>query len=161
MLLTMIVYSSEETQALGKKIGSFVTDRLIITLTGDLGSGKTTFVQGLAMGLEVPEKYYVTSPTYTIINEYPGRCRLFHIDLYRLLDSDDFEELGIDELFQAPGVIAVEWPEKLPQYLLSDYLEMHIDIIDDTRRKISIKTNTYEKMLSEIGLQTVKEKPIP
>jgi tRNA threonylcarbamoyladenosine biosynthesis protein TsaE len=70
-----------ETQKLGQSIGKWIQQPLVIALTGDLGSGKTAFVQGLAEGLEVPGQYYITSPTFTLINEYPGRLPFFHIDL--------------------------------------------------------------------------------
>ena len=89
--------TAQETQKLGIKIGQRITHPLVIGLSGDLGSGKTAFVQGLAEGLEVPGEYYITSPTFTLINEYPGRFPLIHIDLYRLDDIRDLEDIGLDE----------------------------------------------------------------
>jgi tRNA threonylcarbamoyladenosine biosynthesis protein TsaE len=80
----MTTRSPEDAHYLGKTIGRQINAGTVIALTGDLGSGKTTMVQGLARGLEVPEDYYITSPTYTLINEYPGRHSLYHVDLYRL-----------------------------------------------------------------------------
>jgi len=77
-------------------------------LTGDLGSGKTSFVQGLARGLEVPNDYYITSPSYTLINEYPGRHPFFHVDLYRLEDPVDFEDIGLYDILDVNFVVAIE-----------------------------------------------------
>ena len=76
--------SVADTQRLGQQIGRLINEPTTIALIGDLGSGKTAFVQGLARGLEVPSTYYITSPTFTLVNEYPGRLPLYHIDLYRL-----------------------------------------------------------------------------
>ena len=96
--------SPEATKQLGEKIGRHIDANMVIALFGDLGSGKTAFVQGLARGLDVPDGYYVTSPTYTLINEYPGRHTLYHIDLYRIDSPVDFAEIGIDEILYNNGV---------------------------------------------------------
>ena len=90
--------SAEETKRLGRKIGSLIDDPIVLALSGDLGSGKTVFVQGLARGLDVPPDYYITSPTFTLVNEYPGRLRLFHIDLYRLDHFGDLEDIGLHDI---------------------------------------------------------------
>jgi tRNA threonylcarbamoyladenosine biosynthesis protein TsaE len=82
-------------------------------LTGDLGSGKTCFVQGLALGLAVPAGYEITSPTYTLVHEYPGRLALVHADLYRIADELDAESIGLEEYFSAGTVLAVEWADRL------------------------------------------------
>ena len=129
-------HSPDETQQLGNKIGALLKTPMIITLTGELGSGKTALVQGLAKGLEVPVEYYITSPTFTLINEYPGRFRLFHVDLYRLDYQSDLDDIGLDEMLVSPGVVAVEWAEKLPGDLLPNYLDLQFDIMDDQTRKI-------------------------
>ncbi|MCJ7773069.1 MAG: tRNA (adenosine(37)-N6)-threonylcarbamoyltransferase complex ATPase subunit type 1 TsaE, partial [Desulfobacterales bacterium] len=93
---------------LGVKIGKCIMTPMIITLTGDLGSGKTAFIQGLAKGLDVPEDYYITSPTYILCNEYPGRFPLFHFDFYRLGDATDIYSTGFYEKIDSNGIIAVE-----------------------------------------------------
>ena len=111
---------------------------MAIALTGDLGSGKTAFVQGLAQGLEVPPDYYITSPTFTLVNEYPGRLRLFHIDLYRLDHGDDLEDIGLYDILEGQGVVAIEWAEKLSGDLLPNSLALHFDIIDDDTREITV-----------------------
>ena len=128
--------SREETQALGENIGKRIAAPMILALTGELGSGKTAFVQGLASGLEVPQEYYVTSPSFTLINEFPGRMRLFHVDLYRLENYADMEETGLYDILQGDGVVAVEWAEKLPEDFLSNYIAIGFEIVDDETRKI-------------------------
>ena len=129
-------HSREETHALGKKIGDLITTPMIIALSGDLGSGKTAFVQGLAKGLEVPDQYYITSPTFTLINEYPGRLHLFHVDLYRLEGLVDAEQIGIYDILQGEGVVAIEWAEKLPESAFEDYLAITFEIIADESRQL-------------------------
>jgi len=132
----IITRSVEDTRALGQDIGRRLQSNTVITLTGDLGSGKTVFVQGLAKGLGVPNGYYVTSPTYTLINEYPGRFRLFHVDLYRLDHVEELKEIGIDEIVNGEGVVAVEWADKLPGNLLTDYINLQFEIVGEESRKI-------------------------
>jgi tRNA threonylcarbamoyladenosine biosynthesis protein TsaE len=128
----------DETQKLGKTIGKWIEHPLVIGLTGDLGSGKTAFVQGLAEGLEVPDEYYITSPTFTLINEYPGRLSLFHIDLYRLDGISDLEDIGLDELLYDQAVIAIEWAEKMSDDLPAEHLTTTFEITDDDYRRISL-----------------------
>jgi tRNA threonylcarbamoyladenosine biosynthesis protein TsaE len=123
---------------LGKTIGKWIEHPLVIGLSGDLGSGKTAFVQGLAAGLEVPGEYYITSPTFTLINEYPGRFPLFHIDLYRLDGISDLEDIGLDELLYDQAVIAIEWAEKMSPDLPAEHLTITFEIADDDHRRISL-----------------------
>ena len=130
--------SPEETKNLGKKIGAAIESGIVIALTGDLGAGKTLFVQGLALGLDVPSDHYVTSPSYILINEYPGRFRLFHIDLYRINSESDLEDIGIYEILSGSSVVAVEWAERLNQAMPAEYLSIDFEIINDQKRKIRI-----------------------
>jgi len=130
--------SVDETQKLGKIIGKAVKGGTVLALTGDLGSGKTAFVQGLARGLEVPDDYYITSPSYTLINEYPGRSPLFHVDLYRISDPVDMEDIGLYEILHNSGVVAIEWADRIEQKLLSDSISIHFELTGDKTRKISI-----------------------
>ena len=134
----IITNSLYETRALGEKIGKYLEPGTVLALTGDLGSGKTIFVQGLARGLDIPDNYYITSPTFTLINEYPGRYHLFHVDLYRIGSYADFDDIGLYEILRSDGVVAIEWADKLPKNLLTEYLGIHIDILNDESRKISI-----------------------
>jgi tRNA threonylcarbamoyladenosine biosynthesis protein TsaE len=136
--ITLLSKGPEDTLSLGSHIGGTLTAGLVIALKGDLGSGKTVLVQGLAKGLAVPSAYYITSPSYTLINEYPGKFSLFHIDLYRLEALDDIDSLGVFDLFDDMNVVAIEWAERLQDELPSDYLSIRFETIDDTHRKICI-----------------------
>jgi tRNA threonylcarbamoyladenosine biosynthesis protein TsaE len=139
--VTVATHSPDETRALGRAIGRRAGPGAIIALHGDLGSGKTVFVQGMARGLGVPEECYVTSPTYTLINEYPGRCPLYHVDLYRLAGVGDFEEIGLDDVLYGDGVAAVEWSERLDPDLLGDHLAVHIAAAGGSRREIRMSAH--------------------
>ncbi|MDL1968002.1 MAG: tRNA (adenosine(37)-N6)-threonylcarbamoyltransferase complex ATPase subunit type 1 TsaE [Deltaproteobacteria bacterium] len=143
--IQIITNSLDETRALGEKTGKHLDPGTVLALTGDLGSGKTTFVQGLAKGLDVPEDYYITSPTYTLINEYPGRYHLFHVDLYRIKNYADFDDIGLYEILRSDGVVAIEWADKLPKNLLLEYLAIHIEMLNNESRKISISAYGLRK----------------
>ena len=132
-----ITRSGEETSELGEKLGRLITKGIAISLTGDLGAGKTTFVQGLAKGLEVPDAFYVTSPTYTIINEYPGRVDLCHMDLYRLGSGDELDYIGFDEIVDSDRVIIIEWPDIIEPGLINFDLDIILAIDEQFNRKIS------------------------
>ncbi len=111
---------------MGAALGRLLLNGRVLLLTGGLGSGKTCFVQGLARGLEVPADFDITSPTYTLIHEYPGRLALLHVDLYRLETIEDADDIGLWELLTRPAVLAVEWAERLEaDYWPPDAL--HID----------------------------------
>jgi tRNA threonylcarbamoyladenosine biosynthesis protein TsaE len=107
-------HSFEETQELGENIGTLISDPTLLALTGD------------------------TSPSFTLINEYPGRMRLFHVDLYRLENYTDLEETGLYDILEGDGVVAVEWAEKLPEDLLSTHIAIGFNIIDDKTREINL-----------------------
>ena len=130
--------SVKETRHLGKSLGAGIHQAIIIALTGELGSGKTAFVQGLARGLDVSDKYYITSPTFTLINEYPGRLRLFHVDLYRIEHISELEDLGLDEVLQQDAVIAIEWADKFSGDMFSNHLAFQFKLTGDESRQIDI-----------------------
>lgn len=123
---TVVSRSPAETRRLGEVMGKLAPAGTRILLYGDLGAGKTVFVQGLASGLEVPSDYYITSPTYTIVNEYPGRLCLYHLDLYRFETADDLEGIGFDDMVEGPGLVVIEWAERLPDNYLETYLAVEI-----------------------------------
>jgi tRNA threonylcarbamoyladenosine biosynthesis protein TsaE len=124
---------------LARNIGRRLDRGLTILLYGDLGSGKTAFSQGLARGLDVPADYAVTSPTYTLVNEYPGRFPFYHVDLYRLPEPVDPYDLGLDDLFDGSGVAAVEWAERLhPDDHPDRRLDICLTVTGETSRHIRI-----------------------
>ena len=106
-------HAHDQTVALGQAMGRRIKHGLVLLLFGDLASGKTAFTQGLARGLDVPSSFAVTSPTYTLINEYPGRLPFSHVDLYRLPTPVDPDEIGLLDLFSEDGIVAVEWAQRL------------------------------------------------
>lgn len=108
-MLKYITESVEETSRIGELLGRLLDIGNIICLSGDLGAGKTAFTKGIARGLGVED--YVTSPTYTIINEYQGRLPLYHFDVYRLNDVEEMYELGYEEYFFGDGVVVLEWAD--------------------------------------------------
>lgn len=132
------VKNLEETHALGRELGSKLSGKTIITLKGELGSGKTSFVQGLGKGFNVPGDYYITSPTYNIINEYPGKLTFYHIDLYRISDPDELYDIGFDELLEDDALIAIEWPDRLPSGWIKPDIDVTISITANDSRSFSI-----------------------
>lgn len=136
--IRITTHSAAQTRKLGQTLGASISQPIIIALTGDLGSGKTALVQGLAKGLGVSRKYYITSPTFTLINEYPGRHTLFHVDLYRIEHLSELEEIGLDEILHKDAVIAIEWAERLPTDTLSSHLKLHLKIAGENIRQIEM-----------------------
>ena len=138
MALALTTTSVSETLNLGEVLGQSISAPMVIALTGDLGSGKTVFVQGLARGLDVPGEYYITSPSYTLINEYPGRLTLYHADLYRLAGGIDLEDLELLDLVNGKGVVAIEWADRIAVQELGGHLEVAIETIGDTSRAVRL-----------------------
>jgi tRNA threonylcarbamoyladenosine biosynthesis protein TsaE len=140
--------SAEETMAIAEKLGSVLEKGDVLTLAGDLGAGKTTFTKGLAKGLGITRT--VNSPTFTIIKEYNGRLPLYHMDVYRLEDSD--EDLGFEEYFSGEGVCVVEWATFIEEYLPKERLELVISHIGEDEREIQLTPlgERYEERVKEI-----------
>lgn len=137
--LTRITQSPEETFAMGKALGRVVFDGAVIALTGVLGSGKTLFIQGLARGLDVSERVYVTSPSYTLINEYPGRITLYHADLYRLSHPEDIESTGLYDLLHQEGIVAIEWADRMLRRDLAEHLAVHFSSKEESVRVVRLR----------------------
>jgi tRNA threonylcarbamoyladenosine biosynthesis protein TsaE len=131
-----ITRSEEETMAVARQLAASLGAGDVLLLSGDLGAGKTAFVRGLAQGLGINEDE-VTSPTFTLVHEYRGgRLTLYHVDLYRL-DRAATDDLGLDELGVADGVLAIEWPDRLT-HQLPGARAIDIKIVDDTTRQITL-----------------------
>jgi tRNA threonylcarbamoyladenosine biosynthesis protein TsaE len=127
--------SEEDTSAAGARLGESLRAGDVVLLYGDLGAGKTAFVRGLAQGLGASADE-VTSPTFTIVQEYPGRVTLFHVDLYRL-EEREVDDLGLDELVLGDGVVAIEWAERW-RGRPDDAIEVRIEDVGEERRRIKI-----------------------
>jgi tRNA threonylcarbamoyladenosine biosynthesis protein TsaE len=137
--IEIISESAKQTEEIACFIGRKLREGDVLALSGELGSGKTCFTGGLARGLGVSEKYQITSPTFTLINEYPARCILYHFDVYRLNGYSEFEDLGYEEYFCGNGIVVIEWAEKIIQILPADAFFISFEYIDENKRKIVIK----------------------
>ncbi len=124
----------EETDRFGKRLGELVQPGDVICLNGDLGAGKTTLSKSVGEGLGVDE--YITSPTFTIINEYEGRIPLYHFDVYRLNHGEELYDLGVEDYFYGDGVCLIEWAQNIQDYLPDDRLELWIYRTDNPDDRI-------------------------
>ena len=135
--MNYITHSPEETESVGEALGKVLKAGTIIAYKGDLGAGKTAFTRGLARGLGCKE--LVTSPTYTIVNEYlGGRLPLFHFDMYRLESSDDLFDIGWEDYLERGGICAVEWSENVED-ALENPLVITIEKLSDEERNIILE----------------------
>jgi len=141
-----ITNSPEETEAIGSALGKIITPGTVIAYRGDLGAGKTAFTRGLARGLGCTD--IVTSPTYTIVNEYlGGRIPLFHFDMYRLRSSDDLFDIGWDDYLDRGGVCAVEWSENVDD-AMEDAICITIEKLGEDSRRITLEGGDFLADLS-------------
>jgi len=134
--MTIISSSWEQTFNVGKELAAKLNPGDVIAFHGDLGAGKTVFVRGLAEGLGLDAR--VTSPTFTIVNEYDGKIPLFHFDMYRLSGSDELFEIGWEDYLSRGGICAVEWSEITEDAFPENTINIHIKKIDDNSREITI-----------------------
>ena len=135
--MEFITNSPEETEKLGQALGQALKPGTVLAYTGDLGAGKTAFTRGLARGLGASER--VTSPTYTIVNEYlSGRIPLFHFDMYRLSSADDLWDIGWEDYLERGGVCAVEWSENVED-ALQGAVRICIEKTGEETRRITIE----------------------
>jgi tRNA threonylcarbamoyladenosine biosynthesis protein TsaE len=115
-------HSEEETRDLGQKLGTVLKPGHVISFSGSLGSGKTTMIKGICAGLDVQET--VTSPTFTLINEYSGRVPVYHFDFYRIQEPEELTDLGLEEYFFGDGICLIEWPNVASQWLPTHHLRV-------------------------------------
>lgn len=139
MILKLISDSREQTVEIGRRIGTLLGGGDIVALIGELGSGKTTLTQGIARGLDVAENVPVVSPTFTLVNEYPGRLPLVHLDAYRLSGPADLEDMGYEEYFFGGGVVVIEWAEKILDLLPDAAIVLRMAYIDENTRELIIE----------------------
>ncbi len=130
--------SASETVRLGKKIGSHLLPGDVVALVGELGTGKTQLIKGLAAGTGIRNPTYISSPSFTLINEYPGNITFYHIDLYRLSKEREAEELGLEDYFQGKGITAIEWADKIPSLLPKEILLIRIAYTGRNTRSLEI-----------------------
>ena len=137
-MLTIVTRSAGETRSLGRRLGRLLGPGTVLALRGELGAGKTCFVQGLARGLGVKEEH-VVSPTFVLVREYRGRLPLYHIDLSRLSAGREVESIGLEEYLEGEGVCAVEWAEKGEGLLSPDAVRITLTVRSANTREITVE----------------------
>lgn len=137
-------HTPESTLVLGRAIGERLVSGDVVALWGELGAGKTLLTQGIALGLGIPAETAITSPTFTIINEYEGRLRLYHMDCYRIGDPEELETLPWREALFGHGVAVVEWPERLGPLLPPARLDVFLEILGPTSRRLRAVFHTQD-----------------
>jgi tRNA threonylcarbamoyladenosine biosynthesis protein TsaE len=150
-MLKIISKSADQTYKLGESLGKVLTPGDIVCLTGDLGAGKTAFTKGIGIGLDIKE--FITSPTYTIINEYNGRIPLFHFDVYRLEGVEEMYELGYEEYFFGDGAVVIEWADIVKDIIPQERLWITIlrGKEEDNREIIfDASGDRYQKVIKEL-----------
>ncbi len=151
MMFSIITTSPAQTWKTGELLGALLKPGDTVCLYGDLGAGKTSFSYGIALGLEVQTKY-ITSPTFTFVNEYQGRVPFYHIDLYRLTDPNELENIGFDDYIDSDGVTVIEWAERAEDELPVESLSVYLSYVDDHSREIGFlaEGERYEKLLNDL-----------
>lgn len=139
--MILVSKSTEDTIAIGKKIGNFLQKGDIIALKGFLAAGKTTLTKGIGLGLGIEDD--LTSPTFTLISEYYGRLPLYHFDVYRLDSLEDFLNLGSEEMLYGNGVCVIEWSEKILEALPENTIFISLERQEDDSRRIEFTNWNY------------------
>ena len=139
-IMEYITNSEKETETIGEQFGRRVKDGTVVAMYGDLGAGKTAFVRGMARGMGIDAR--VSSPTFTIVNEYLGERTLIHFDMYRLGSADELFDIGWEDYLARGAVCAVEWSENVEDAFFGDEVRLTIEKLSDTARKITIEEGT-------------------
>jgi len=134
----VITHSAEETIAWGRRLGEGLHPPLLILLSGELGTGKTTLTKGIVAGLHAAQEDDVTSPTFTLLHEYGTGQRVYHGDLYRLENFHDFETLGLEDVFSRPAIVILEWSDKFPLTTSWPQLKVQLEHLGGDTRRIRV-----------------------
>jgi tRNA threonylcarbamoyladenosine biosynthesis protein TsaE len=138
--MEIVTNSLKETQEFAAKFAKDLKASDVIALSGELGAGKTSFVQGLAKGMGINKNYYVNSPTFAILNIYEGGKRsIYHFDWYRLTSENEVTDIGLDEYLDGKGISVVEWAEKFPNLLPARTIWIKLEMVSEDSRRIVIK----------------------
>ena len=146
----LVSHSPEQTQQIGVRVGELALLGDVFLLVGTLGAGKTCLTQGVAWGLGIKE--YALSPSFMLVRELYGRLPLYHIDLFRLDNLDEIEDLGLDEYLYGKGACVVEWAEKALSLLPDEHLLVQMDFLSDTERSLKFKPRgkRYQELLAQL-----------
>ena len=152
--LVLTSNSPEMTEQLGQLLGSRLEPGMFIALRGDLGGGKTCFTRGLTAGAVPQSAHLVASPTFAIMNEYPGIPPVYHFDFYRLSNSHEISELGFEEYLDGDGICIVEWPERLEELLPRDHLGITFSQSGNDQRTLTMESfgARHDKLLAELAV---------
>jgi tRNA threonylcarbamoyladenosine biosynthesis protein TsaE len=134
----IVTRSSEETTAWGREFAKRLAAPVLVLLTGDLGSGKTTLTKGIVAGLGAASEDEVTSPTFTLVHVYGKQAKVYHADLYRIESFHDFETLGLEDVFAKPAVVILEWSERFPLQLPWPQVRIRLEHQGGDARRISV-----------------------
>jgi tRNA threonylcarbamoyladenosine biosynthesis protein TsaE len=135
---SVLSHSTEETIAHGRELASRMRPPLLVLLSGELGAGKTTLAKGIISGLGAAREEDITSPTFTLIHTFIGPVKVYHVDLYRVSEVQEFDSLGLEDLFAEPAIVLIEWPERMR--LRTDWPVLRIDLahVDEDSRGITV-----------------------
>ena len=147
-----LAHDEQQTARFGEALAAALTERAVIALNGPLGAGKTRLVQGLAAALGV-DRREVVSPTFVLVQEYHGRRPVYHFDAYRLRNDEEFWTLGPEEYFSSPGVVVIEWAERISRCLPDERLEIEIEVAGPTERRFHCRAlgAAYEAALERLA----------
>jgi len=139
VLEEFISHSAEETIRWGRELGARLKAPILVLLSGELGSGKTTLTKGIVSGLGAAAEEEVTSPTFTLVHTYGRDARVHHLDLYRVENLRDFESLGLDDFFAKPGIVILEWPDRFSLRVAWPQVRIHLEHLGGDARRITIE----------------------
>jgi tRNA threonylcarbamoyladenosine biosynthesis protein TsaE len=156
--VTITSHTPGQTEQIGSLLGSMLAKGDIIALAGELGAGKTTFVKGMARGMGLTEGE-VASPSFTLVNEYEGPLRLFHIDLYRLADEKELIGIDYEEYLVADGVVVIEWADRIPQAIPHDALWILLRYLNGDSREMVLQAedDRYKMIIEELQRKVYTE----
>lgn len=149
-MLEFKINNAKETKDLGILLGKGLKGKEVIAMTGDLGAGKTTMTKSIAKGLEI--KDHITSPTFTIVNEYEGRVKLYHFDVYRIGDIEEMYDLGFEEYIYSDAVSIIEWANLIEEILPEDKININITSLDEEKRIVTLsgEGEKFESLVREL-----------
>jgi tRNA threonylcarbamoyladenosine biosynthesis protein TsaE len=141
--------NATSTTEFGRRLGALLFPGAVVALVGPLGAGKTHLVRAIGEGLRLRDPRIVTSPTFGLIHEYPGRIPIYHFDVYRLRTTSEFLDLGVNEYFESGGVCLIEWADKVMSSLPLEYLLIEFEVTGETTRQMKLTANgeRYESLL--------------
>lgn len=133
--------SAAHTEAMGRFVGENLSPGCVLALVGTLGAGKTMFARGVAAGNRIPADVRVSSPTFALVNEYPGTLTLFHLDAYRLSGGLELDALGFDEMCESGGAVMVEWADRVEECIPGDHLRIEFEVLAEDTRTLRFSAN--------------------